>query len=338
MSDLMKTPIKQSAGRRTFGSGLPITTTLLLLASLAAGADIPYTATAWVTSVPVLPIVFTNGAGQVLLRGNVQIARVVGSDSRMTGNRLIFANGNYQADGTALIYGTAYQQVGTYDPNTNFVPTAGVWEITYSGVMQTDNSLQLNLAGYGSGGAIDGMRIQETMTRGPYGAPVDPAVPLLYTGTLKPAPVNTIEVVDDFNTPPLTGWTQFGGGSLSEANQQFVANGYFPGVVTRSIMHSYVLGLSARNWSVPNGRTLEWRADLVSLDDTTTTNVALLGVGIQNAGYAFHKGRDFAYVWKWLGNGSVVNIFSCERTNRSAASGSTSAQRAQAALISREYE
>ena len=128
----MKRLHNRLAGRRAFRIGVSITTTLLLLAGLPATAqtNTPYTATGWLTGVPVLPILCTNGAGQVLLRGNAHTVRVDSSDARMTGSRLVLANGAYQADGTALIWGTAYQQVGTFDPTNNFTPTAGLWEIT----------------------------------------------------------------------------------------------------------------------------------------------------------------------------------------------------------------
>jgi hypothetical protein len=177
-SMMMKATHNRSAGCRAFGSGVPITTAmLLLLAAMTAKAQTPYTSTGWVTSNTLPLIVCINAAGQVLLRGNAHTVAVQSTDARLTGQRLVFANGSVQADGTVLVWGTCYQQVGTFDPNTNFTATAGLWEITYNGVMQTDNSLQLNFTGYGSGGAIDGQRMVETMTRGPASAPIDPAVP-----------------------------------------------------------------------------------------------------------------------------------------------------------------
>jgi len=60
-----------------------------------------------------------------------------------------------------------------------------------------------------------------------------------------------------------------------------------------------VFGQVGRSWNVPDGMTLEWRADLVSLDDNAT-NTAILAVGTDSGpGYAFHKGRDFAFLLKW---------------------------------------
>jgi hypothetical protein len=271
--------------------------TLLLAALPVTAADTPYTATGWVKDAPVLPITCINGAGQVLLRGNAQIAAVQSTDARLTGNRLIFANASVQADGTALVWGTAYQQVGTFDANTNFTATAGLWEISYNGAMQTNYSLQLNLVGCGSGGDIEGQRIVETMSRGPASGPVDQAVPYLYTGTIKTAPVNATQMVDDFNHP-FTGGV-YGSGNCFNSNGQFYAVGSFHGP-TRSVLDSYVFGGFSTISSVPNGQTREWRADLVSLDENAT-NTAILAVAdpSHDPGYAFHKGRDFAYLFKW---------------------------------------
>ena len=307
----MKTRLNQFVGRRAFGSGVPITTTLLLLAAITAKGETPYTSTGWVTGVPVPPTVCINGAGQVLLRGNAQIAAVQSTDARLTGNRLIFANASVQADGKALVWGTAYQQIGTFDPNTNFTATAGLWEISYSGVMQTNYSLQLNLVGHGSGGSIEGQRIVETMTRGPATGPIDPAVPYLYTGTIKPPPLNTTQVVDDFNH--RFNGSVFGSGTCFNSNGQFYAVGSFQRP-TYSVLDSYLFGGFTTFWSVPNGQTREWRADLVSLDENAT-NTAILAVAAASTtpGYAFHKSRDFAYLLKWSSS-EAMSVLWCDRS------------------------
>ena len=82
---------------------------------------------------------------------------------------------------------------------------------------------------------------------------------------------------------------------------------------TRSIYDSYVFGGFTAIWSVPNGQTREWRADLVSLDESAT-NTAILAVGAASTapGYAFHKGRDFAYLLKWSSSYGM-SILWCER-------------------------
>jgi len=176
-------------------------------------------------------------------------------------------------------------------------------------VMQPDYSLQLSLAGYGSGGTIDGQRVVETMTRAAAPGPIDPAVPYLYTGTLKPAPVNTSQVVDDFHQP-FNG-SVYGSGTCFNSNGQFYAVGDFP-APTRSFLDSYVLGGYSTTWSVPNGQTREWRADLVSLDDSATNTATLAVAALTAPGYSFHKGRDFAYLLKWSSSYGM-SILWCDR-------------------------
>jgi hypothetical protein len=311
---MMKTQFNPWAGRRAFAFGLAIATNLLLLAALTARGDAPYTSTGWVIGVPSPGIWHTNASGQVLVRGNVHLARVESSDPRLTGQRLILVDGAAQADGSVLLYGNCYQQVGTWDPaRTNFTATGGLWEISYRGVMQTDNSLQLHLVGSGSGGTIEGLRLEEDLTRTACPGILDPTCPYQYTGTVKSAPVNTTEVVDNFDPGHFTGTTS-GSGTVVETNGQFIALGDFR-VPTRTIMDSYFFGWPNKTWTVPDGMTREWRADLVSLDENATNPVlAILGVGTYDGMYGFHKGRDFAYLWKWLpGLGNGISMFSCER-------------------------
>ena len=206
----MKTQLLQSACRRAFRLGVSITSTLLLLAALPmAAADTPYSATGWVIGVPVPGIWCTNTLGQVGFRGNAHLARVVSTDARLTGRRTIFVDGAAQADGSSIIYGPVYHEVGTWDgTGTNFTATGGVWELSYRGTMAADGSLQLHLVGSGWGGTIDGLRLDETLTR-TNGPTLDPAIPYLYVGTVKPPPVNTSEVLDNFDDNILTGWTLF---------------------------------------------------------------------------------------------------------------------------------
>ena len=320
----MKTPnlgrSEPFADRQAPGLGMVMKSMGLLILLLAArpasaATTTPYTASGWITGVPVPSILCTNNLGQVFFRGNAHTVRVEGSQPILTGRRLVFVDGGYQADGSAVVTGAAYQEVGTWnlaDPaNPKFTPTGGLWEMTYRGVMQLDNSLQLHLVGRGSGGAIDGLRMEEDVTRAA-GDILDPAIPYLYTGVLKPAPVNTIEILDNFDDGTLSG-TLFGKGMMSQANGQLTAVGAFNGVHTRSILDSYMFGgpqIAAR--TVPNGQTLEWRADLLSLDDNAT-NTAILAVGADNSLYALHKGREFAYVLKWTADNGI-SIFACDVT------------------------
>ncbi len=103
--------------------------------------------------------------------------------------------------------GPCYLQFGTWDTSeTTFTPTGGLWVLPWHGVMKTDYSVQISIAGCGSGGTIDGWWLEMTLTRAAAKDSIDPTVPYLYSATIKPPPMNTVEVVDDFDDtePPLT--------------------------------------------------------------------------------------------------------------------------------------
>lgn len=159
-----------------------------LLSAPAPAQTIPFTATGWVNGVLAPGILCTNGSGQLLIRGNVHTARVQGTDPRFTGQALIISQGGNNADGTFSMQDTSYLQVGTWDAaGTNFMPMGGMWEMNWRGVMQTNFSMQLNQTGYGSGGTIEGLRLEETVTRGPASGPIDFTVRLSWPA---PARVN----------------------------------------------------------------------------------------------------------------------------------------------------
>ena len=84
-----------------------------------------------------------------------------------------------------------YQEVGTWDLtdplNPKFTPTGGLWRMTYRGLAAVDGSSQVRMTGYGIGGTIDGLRVEETLTRGA-AAPFDPAIPHAGTAAIQPAP------------------------------------------------------------------------------------------------------------------------------------------------------
>jgi hypothetical protein len=308
----MTTNVNPKAGHGRFSLRVPLTVTLLALAALTTRADNPYTSIGWVIGVPVPGIWHTNALDQVLLRGNAHLARVESTDPRLTGQRLIFVDGAAQADGSVLLYGSCYQEVGTWDPaGTNFTPTGGLWEIRYRGLMQTDHSLQLHLVGSGSGGSVEGLRFEEDLTRAACPDILDPAFPYDYNGTIKSAPANTTELVDDFEDGVPTGQTS-GSGSVIETDGQLTAIGSFR-VPTESIMDSYFFGWPDRTWTIPDGMTCEWRADLVSLDENAThTILTVLAAGTTDGLYGFHKSGDFSYLWKWS-PASGTCVFWCER-------------------------
>jgi hypothetical protein len=143
----------------------PITAGALLLSTTALARAATFTATGWVNAVLSPGLVYTNSLGQVLVRGVVHTERMQSSDPRVTGQVLVIAEGCYNSDGAANTQGSAYLQVGTWDlDGTNFTPTHGMWELKWNGVIQTNYDTQLTIEGYGVGGVIDGLRLEQTMT------------------------------------------------------------------------------------------------------------------------------------------------------------------------------
>ena len=209
----------------------------------------------------------------------------------------------------ALLYGPAYHEVGTWDATgTNFTPTGGMWETSYRGTMGADGSLQLHIVGTGWGGTIDGLRVEETLTRAA-GAILDPALPYHYAGTMKPPPLSTSEMLDDFNDNEVTAWLPYvsdrGSGGATEANQQFTVWGSFPGVVTHSFFDSYSFKVLNRSpWSVGEGQTLEARVDLIGFNNEGTS--AFFELGTTSGLYGLLQGRAFIAILKY----SPANGFS----------------------------
>lgn len=283
--------------------------TLLLIPRPAAADDTAYTSTGWISGVPVPSIVFANGDGRYFFRGNAHTARVTSTDPRLTGQRTIFVNGAYQADGSALIYGTAYQEVGTFNSTNQFTPSGGVWEISYRGVMQTNYALQLTFEGCGMGGTIDGLRMAETLTREPASGPLDPAVPYLYTGTISTRLVDPGVVLDNFDTNPLSRWGVAGPGqeALIPANGQLTVRGYWPGVITTKIEQTYAWGYLSSPWSLVDQQTLEWRVDLVGMNEHA--DMAALVTGDASSLYLFYKWRDYVAIAKFASNHLALLTF-----------------------------
>ena len=228
----MKAPCPQSTRGRTCGLGTLTTLASLLLAALPLAAANPptITGTGYLVGVPVPGILCTNAAGQVSLKGNVHVLMVQADDARMTGRFQAGMDLAYLADGTALFGGAAQQEVGTWnlaDPaNPEFTPTGGVWDMIYRGVARADGTV-ITVTGYGVGGGIEGLRVEETITKGP-GVPFDPPVPYQGTGTIKDPPENTRVVLDDFEDGRVTSkWVPWSTGTvqLIEENGQFTVQG-----------------------------------------------------------------------------------------------------------------
>ncbi len=118
------------------------------------------------------------------------------------------------------------------------------------------------------------------------------------------------EAIDDFADNRFNGRIE-GRGSVLESNAQFSIFGNFP-LPTHSTYDSYVMAGYPKTWTVSDGTTREWRAELVDLNENGT-NTAILTVGSDTgAGYIFHKGQEFVFLLKWSANGSYC-FLSCER-------------------------
>jgi hypothetical protein len=115
--------------------------------------------------------------------------------------------------------------------------------------------------------------------------------------------VTTNVVIDNFDDNRTTGWTtngHKGQATLTETNQQFKVWGYWPGVDTMGmdLADTEAYGSLGRNWSVLNGQTVEWRVDLVDLNEHATMAGLALWSGASSAAYVLFKGHDFIHLCK----------------------------------------
>lgn len=292
---------------------------LLLLAVLPAiaQAESPFTATGWITEVPVPGIVHTNMLGQVSLKGGVHIVRIDGDDSRITGRLQVTMDVAYQADGVGVFSGTAYHEVGTWRAvanNPTFTPSGGLWELSYRGLGQAGNSGQITFVGSGVGGVVDSLRLGMTASRGA-GSILDPAIPYHFSGTIIPAPIDTTEVLDDFDDGKVgsrwTGMSSNGSHRLTETNGQFTLRACWPNTRTRYWTDTWAKGSFARNWTVNDGVTLEWRLDLVSRHGAASMVMLQPGNWPTYESYLLILGPDFLAIAKWMAGAAA--IFSCDK-------------------------
>ncbi len=115
---------------------------------------------------------------------------------------------------------------------------------------------------------------------------------------MRPALVTTNVVLDNFDDNKPIGWNSGGGQvKLTETNQQFTVHGFWPGIRTVDLIDTVAYGYLSRASSVLNGQTLEWRVDLVGMNEHATAAVIELWAG--SGAYVFFKGRDFIHVCKF---------------------------------------
>jgi len=135
------------------------------------------------------------------------------------------------------------------------------------------------------------------------------AVARLYV--MRPALVTTNAVVDNFNDNKLTGWSFMSNaeGGLTETNQQFKVRGFWRGYPTPEL-GIWTKGLRTKNWNLAAGQTLEWRVDVVGMNENTSDVVIEPGYLVTYEAYMFMKGRNAISIVKLTGDG--VAAFSCD--------------------------
>jgi hypothetical protein len=127
------------------------------------------------------------------------------------------------------------------------------------------------------------------------------AVARLYV--MRTALVTTNVVIDNFDDNRLTGWIPEGHKGqvkLTETNQQFKVWGNWPGVSTMhmDLTDTEAYGSLGRSWSVLNGQTVEWRVDLVELNEHATMAGLAVWSSASSAAYVLFKGHDFIHLCK----------------------------------------
>jgi hypothetical protein len=73
--------------------------------------------------------------------------------------------------------------------------------------------------------------------------------------------------------------------------------------ITETDAHGYL----GRNWSVLNGQTVEWRVDLVGMNEHTTMATIDAWSSNSGAGYSLFKGRDFIHLCKPRNLGAIYD-------------------------------
>jgi hypothetical protein len=320
--NIMKTRLQRWPGNSALRFSAPVLALSLFLVALPAGADTSFTSTGWLSAVPMPGITCTNGSGQVALKGNVHVVRNLADDARVTGRLHAWMDLAYQTNGTALFSGPAYLEVGTWDAaGTNFTPSSGVWALNYSGVAQADGRSQYSMSGYGIAGNVEGLRFTATATRA---APGSPAEPYLGSGTIKPVPVNTHVLVDDFADNNFT-WPGHGVGPngantgtffARETNAQLTIGGTWPST-THSAIDSSAWAELYHDWAVSAGQTVEARVDVIALSQTAGgTALALWHTRGSAQAYCVVVGRNSIAIAKEEGLG-MADFCRCKLRDRS---------------------
>lgn len=265
---------------------------LLVMAGLATKAETSFTSEHIFTGIPFIGPSYNDSSGLLHLKGIVQQQPELANDPRATGRLTSWTEVDYQSDGTAIRSGHGYLEVGMWDAaRTNFTPSGGLWALNIRGVIQTNGDTQFTMTGYGIGGDIERMRFTETVTM----IPGPMVTRFLGSGTIKSAPVDIREVVDDFADNHFT-WRHYGVGAAgfptgtffaSETNQQLTIGGIWPRT-TSTPMDATAWANPDHDWAVSDGQTFEARVDVLALSPTAA--------GVQLALWSASGGAQAYYV------------------------------------------
>jgi hypothetical protein len=126
-------------------------------------------------------ILCVSDRGQVSLKGNVHIVKMVSDEPRAAGRaRAVNLDVSVNSDGSGTFCGVVWLEVGIWDADSNFTRTDGVWEMKYRGLIHTDGSTEYEFTGSGIGGTIEGLHAIVSATR----ASSSPDVPYLFSGMI----------------------------------------------------------------------------------------------------------------------------------------------------------
>jgi hypothetical protein len=93
-------------------------------------------------------------SGNVHGRGMVSQSQEIASDPRMSGVNTVVMNANWGRDGAGPMWGTNRSQV---PPSLN-CEQGGVWEGSWTGMMNADGSYSYRAVGRGVSGCVEGLR------------------------------------------------------------------------------------------------------------------------------------------------------------------------------------
>lgn len=278
----------------------------------AATGVTSYTSTGYYLGVPYPGDTLAFAPDNVHVRNMLSLKRVQSSDARLTRRVTVLTHGYYHPDGSGTIYGTWTGEVGTWDlsdpANPKFTATAGFWEGSWQGLMEANGSWEIKILGRGTGGAVDGLEMSETATRGPGPIP-DPAIPISYTGIVGPAGALNVQVIDDFDDGDVSDWglnINAGTGQVISLNQQLTVRGNWRGVRTHQVPQTGAWAILPRSWKVEDGQTIELRVDVVGLSETARHADLWFWDQSSGHGYAVLLGKDYLAFDKTIGGRAAI--------------------------------